>query len=87
MVDAGHVADRLAAVGEGYRDLVAAQVVGIGQDLPLGNHDSGAALVTADSDDGRPGLGRRGLDGALQIFDETHSVGSSFLSLSWRSDL
>ena len=50
-VDAGDGAARGSPVGEGDRDLVAAQVVGVGQDLAVGDDDAGATAVSADADD------------------------------------
>ena len=71
-VPAGDGAAGATAVGEGHGDLVAAQVVGIGQDLAVGDDDAGAARAATDPDDGRAdALGDRG-DGGLEFFDDAH---------------
>ncbi len=66
------VADGRAAVGERDGDLVAAQVVGVGQDLAVGDDYAGAALVAADPDDRRTGAGGGALDRGLEIVDKAH---------------
>ena len=73
-IPAGDRAAGPTAVGEGDGDLVAAQVVGIGQDLAVGDDDAGAARAATDPDDGRAdALGDRG-DGGLEFFDDAHGL-------------
>ena len=70
---------RATAVSERDGDFVAAQVVGIGQDLAVGDDDAGAAGPAADPDDGRSDALGDGGDGGLQVFDGAHRyVGSRF---------
>ena len=71
-VIAGDRPDEPATVGEGDRHLVAAQVVGVGQDLAGGDHDAGSAGAAADPDDGRADPLRDGGDGRLEFFDGAH---------------
>jgi hypothetical protein len=50
-VDARDRAAGSATVGKGDRDLLAAKVVGIGEDLAIGDDDARSALVPANADD------------------------------------
>ena len=52
-VDTGEAACRRSAVGERHGDLVAADVVGVGEDLAIGDDDTGAAQAGSDADDRR----------------------------------
>ncbi len=73
-VPAGHGPARATAVSERDGDFVAAQVVGVGQDLAVGDDDAGAARPAADPDDGRAdAVGDRG-DGGLEFFDDCHGA-------------
>ena len=74
-IDTGHGAAGRAPVGERDGDLVAAQVVGIGQDLAVGDDDAGAAGVAPDADDGGAGGGGDGTDGRAEFFDDAHGMG------------
>jgi len=59
-IDPADLAAGRAAVGEGDRDLVATDVVGVGQNLAVGDDDARPALPRADADDRLAGLaGRR----------------------------
>ena len=61
-VGGGQLALRLAAVGEGHRRRAVAQVVGVGGDEAVGEHDAAAAAAApADADDGRARRRRRRL--------------------------
>ena len=71
-VDAGDGAARPPAVGEGDGDLVAAQVVGVGQDRAVGDDDAGAAGAAADPDDGWADALGDGGDGGLEFLDGAH---------------
>ena len=90
-VDCRHGAARAAAVGERDGDLVAAQVVGIGQDHAVGDDDAGAARAAADPDDGRADALGDGGDGGLEFFDDAHGVapgwGEGGLAVSAAVDL
>ena len=82
-VPAGDGAARATAVGERDGDFVAAQVVGIGQDLAVGDDDAGAARAAADPDDGRADALGDGGDGGLELFDDAHGFGF-LVMLAWR---
>jgi hypothetical protein len=71
-VDARDRAAGPAAISEGDGHLIAAQVVGVGQDRALGDHDAGAARAAADPDDGGADAFRDGRDGGLEFFDGGH---------------
>ena len=73
-VPAGDRAARLPAVGERDGDLVAAQVVGVGQDLAGGDDDAGAAGAAADPDDGWADALGDGGDGGLEFLDDAHGM-------------
>ena len=73
-VPAGDGPARATAVSERDGDFVAAQVVGVGQDLARGDDDAGAARAAADPDDGWAGALGDGGDGGLEFFDDAHSV-------------
>ena len=60
------------SVGERHGHLVAANVVRIGHDAAVADHDARAALPRADADDRRPGHADNVGDGRLQILDDTH---------------
>ena len=86
-VVAGHRADEAAAVGEGHGDLVAAEVVGVGQDLARGEDDARAAGAAADPDDRRADPLGDGGDGGLEFFDDAHGRCAPVLCLRAAVDL
>src|SRR6187401_231302 len=73
-VPAGNGPARATAVSERDGDFVAAQVVGVGQDLARREDDAGAARAATDPDDGWAGALRDRGDGGLEFFDDAHSV-------------
>ncbi len=71
-VDAGHGAARRATVGERDGDFATAQVVGVGQDLAVGDDHARPAPVAADADD-------RSADALLGDADDRRPISSMTL--------
>jgi hypothetical protein len=72
-VGAGHLTGGGAPVGEHDGHLVASHVVGVGQDLSIGDDDAGPVPpAAADADDGRAGLGCDGPNCLFQLLQYAH---------------
>ena len=76
-IDAGDDAALATTVDEAHGDLVTAQVVGIGQDDAIGDHDARTAGAAADADDGWADALGDGDDAGLDLVKDAHwSAGS-----------
>ena len=75
-VDAEHLGLGRAPVGEGDLRRAVTQVVGVGQDLPVGDDHPGAPAITPDGDGRRPdAVGDRG-HRRLQFIEYRHARSS-----------
>src|SRR5436190_19501533 len=73
-VDAADLADGRTAITEGDGDLVAAEIVGIGQDAAVGDDNAAAADSAADPDDARGGGVGDGADRGGELFEGGHDT-------------
>ena len=73
-IDAADRAALRSAVAERDGDLVAAEVVGVGEDAAVGDDDAAAAVALADADDGRAGRLVDAADRAGKIVEDGHVV-------------
>ena len=71
-IDPSDLAPRRSPIGERDRDLTAAQVVGVGQDLAIGDDDAGSASVAPHAHDRRSDALRDGRDGSAQFIKGAH---------------
>ena len=87
-IDAEDGATRRSSVAEGHGDLVAPEVVGVGQDAAVTDDDAAAAHAAADPDHCRPGAVMNGADGAGKIVEDGHRalVLQIVGPIDWRND-